>query len=82
MHNRNTDNSKCCFPRCEELRNSAGLSKAELARKAVISVDLIRSMENGNAHSRHKVMRVVNVLQGILNSTLDPEVELKPPQML
>lgn len=79
VHQRNPGNSKCRFPRCEELRNLAGLSKAELAEKAGVSVDLVRSLERGNIHLRYKVMRVFRVLQENLSNELHHEEELAPP---
>ena len=54
---------KCCFPRCRELREDVGLSMTKLAAAAEVSRDLVRSLENGNAHTRHKVMRVFNALR-------------------
>ncbi len=76
---KNHGNSKCDFLHCEEHRNAAGLSKAKLAREAGVSVDLVRSLERGNYHSRHRVVCIFNELQKRLNKQLDPNAELSPP---
>ena len=69
---------KCCFPRCRELREAAGLSMTKLAAAADVSRDLVRSLENGNPHSRHKVMMVFNTLQKLHHGALCGADELTP----
>ena len=54
---------KSAFARCRELRENAGLSMSKLAAMAEVSRELLRSLEDGNPHSRHKVMLVFNALQ-------------------
>lgn len=69
---------KCCFPRCRELREDVGLSMTKLAAAAEVSRDLVRSLENGNAHTRHKVMAVFNALQKLHQGSLCAADELVP----
>lgn len=69
---------KCCFPRCRELREAVGLSMTKLAAAADVSRDLVRSLENGNPHSRHKVMMVFNALQKLHQGSLCGSDELTP----
>ena len=68
--------AKSTFPRCRLLRENAGLSMSKLAGRADVSRDLLRSLEEGNAHSRHKVMSVFNALQGLHNGSLQADEEL------
>ena len=67
---------KSCFPRCRELREAVGLSMSKLAAAADVSRDLIRSLENGNPHTRHKVMTVFNALQKLHQGSLSAATEL------
>ena len=69
--------NKSRFLRCRELREQAGLSMNKLASEADVSRDLIRSLEAGNPHTRHKVMAVFNALRVRLGG-LSPEDELVP----
>lgn len=69
---------KCCFPRCRELREDVGLSMTKLAAAANVSRDLVRSLENGNAHTRHKVMTVFNALRNLHQESLCATDELVP----
>ena len=70
---------KCCFPRCRELREAVGLSMTKLAAAGDVSRDLVRSLENGNPHTRHKVMTVFNALQNLHKGVLCGADELAPP---
>jgi len=70
--------SKSTFPRCRDLRENAGLSMSRLAGAAGISRDLLRSLEEGNAHSRHKVLSVFNALQQHHDGALRHADELFP----
>ena len=67
---------KYCYPRCRELRESVGLSMTKLAAAADVSRDLVRSLENGNPHTRHKVMTVFNALQKLHQGSLSVANEL------
>lgn len=49
---------------------------SKLAGIADVSRDLLRSLEEGNAHSRHKVMSVFNALQELHNGSLQADEEL------
>lgn len=66
------------FPRCRFLRENAGESMSRLAGLAVVGRDLVRSLEQGNSHSRHKVMSVFNALQKLHADSLRAEDELVP----
>ena len=68
--------SKSTFTRCRELRESAALSMTTLAARAEVSRDLIRSLESGHPHSRHKVMAVFNALNKCHDGVLDSAEEL------
>lgn len=59
---------KSSLPRCRSLREQAGLSKNKLAAAADVSRDLVRSLEDGNPHSTHKVRAVFNALQHALGT--------------
>ena len=52
---------------------------SKLASAADVSRDLIRSLEAGNSHTRHKVMAVFNALQQRHGGLLRPEDELVYP---
>ena len=67
---------KSRFSRCRELRETAGLSMSKLAALADVSRDLLRSLEMGNAHSRHKVMAIFNALQKCHGGSLRVDSEL------
>ena len=67
---------KYTFSRCRTLREHAGLSMSRLAGVSEVSRDLIRSLEKGNPHSRHKVMAVFNALQQLHDDSLREEDEL------
>ena len=67
---------KSDFARCRELRENAGLSMTKLAAIAGVSRDLLRSLEGGNPHSRHKVMLVFNALQKLHGGSLSVSDEL------
>lgn len=69
---------KCYFSRCRELREYVGLSMSRLAASANVSRDLVRSLERGNAHSRHKVLLVFKVLNELNEHSLNLEDELHP----
>ena len=47
-----------------------------LARAADVSRDLLSSLEDGNAHTTHKVMAVFNVLEQLHRGVLRVEDEL------
>ena len=49
---------------------------SRLAGLAGVGRDLIRSLEQGNPHSRHKVMLVFNALQNLHGGSLRVEIEL------
>ena len=49
---------------------------SKLAALADVSRDLVRSLENGHPHSRHKVMSVFNALQKLHQGSLRPDKEL------
>ena len=66
------------FPRCKELRESAGLSMNRLAGEAGVSRDLLRTLESGKAHSSPKVNAVFNALQKNHNGLLVKRDELLP----
>ena len=68
--------SKRGFPRCRELRESAGLSMTKLAATAGVSRDLLRSLEEGNPHTAPKVMSVFNALQAAHTNSLVAEHEI------
>ncbi len=51
---------------------------SKLAGAADVSRDLVRSLEKGNPHSRHKVMAVFNALQESHKGSLRIEEELAP----
>ena len=67
---------KYTFPKCRTLREHAGLSMNRLAGVSEVSRDLIRSLEKGNPHSRHKVMAVFNALQRLHDGSLREDDEL------
>ena len=67
---------KSALTRCRELRENAGLSMSKLAANAGVSRDLLRSLEGGNPHSRHKVMLVFNALQKLHGGSLSIGDEL------
>ena len=67
---------KYTFSKCRTLREHAGLSMSRLAGVSEVSRDLIRSLEKGNPHSRHKVMAVFNALQQLHDGSLREEDEL------
>ena len=67
---------KSAFSRCRELRENAGLSMSKMAAMAGVSRDLLRSLESGNPHSRHKVMLVFNALQKLHGGSLGTGDEL------
>ena len=67
---------KSRFPNCGTLRENAGVSVSRLAGLAGVGRDLIRSLEQGNPHSRHKVMLVFNALQKLHGGSLRVEIEL------
>lgn len=69
---------KYTFLRCRTLRERAGLSMSQLAGESKVSRDLIRSLEKGNPHSRHKVMAVFNALQRLHDGSLREDDELSP----
>ena len=69
-------NAKTTFVRCRDLREQAGLSMTKLAAEAGVSRDLVRSLENGGGHSRHKVLPVFQALQALHNGSLSAEDEL------
>lgn len=69
---------KSTLPRCRVLRENAGLSMSKLAALADVGRDLVRSLESGNPHSRHKVMAVFNALQDRHRGTLVVDDELIP----
>ena len=48
----------------------------KLAAAADVSRDLVRSLEYGNPHTRHKVMTVFNALQDLHKGTLRGPDEL------
>ena len=50
----------------------------KLASASDVSRDLVRSLENGNPHSRHKVMTVFNALQKFHQGSLCAAEELIP----
>lgn len=49
---------------------------SQLAGESKVSRDLIRSLEKGNPHSRHKVMAVFNALQRLHDGSLREDDEL------
>lgn len=67
---------KSRFPNCGALRESAGVSMSRFAGLAGVGRDLIRSLEQGKPHSRHKVMLVFNALQDLHGGSLCVEIEL------
>ena len=67
---------KYTFPQCRTLRERAGLSMSQLAGESKVSRDLIRSLEKGNPHSRHKVMAIFNALQRLHDGSLREDDEL------
>lgn len=69
--------SKRRFLRCRELRESKGLSMTRLAATASVGRDLLRSLEEGNWHTTHKVMAVFETLRGVYDGSLEVTEEIE-----
>jgi len=74
--------SKVYLPNCQSLREAQALNISELATRAGVNRGLVSSLEQGGAHTTHKVRAVFNALNESYGGSLDPQAEVVPQRFL